>query len=70
MNQEGPNFPYNCATCLDTGCDFCQPKVEPFPPEVWVEMTDQDIEQLIVDGLAELQRRAGITLKLERLWTL
>jgi hypothetical protein len=68
MNQDGPNFPYRCATCLDTGCDHC--KSEPWPKETWAEMTDQDIEQLVCDGMDELQRRAVVTLKLERLWSL
>lgn len=70
MNQEGSNFPYKCATCLDTGCDFCQPKSEPWPKETWADMTDQDIEQLVCDGMDELQRRSAVTLKLERMWTL
>jgi len=68
VNQEGPNFPYRCATCLDIGCDFC--RVENWPPETWVDMTDQDIEQLVCDGLDELKRRSAVTLKLERMWTL
>jgi len=67
MNQEGPNFPYTCATCLDVGCDFCR---ERWPKETWADMTDQDIEQLICDAVDELQGRSAVTLRLERLWTL
>jgi hypothetical protein len=68
MNQPGPNFPYKCATCLDTGCDFCNG--EPWPKETWANMTDQDIEQLLLDAIGELQNRAKVTQKLERLWSL
>jgi len=70
MNQDGPNFPYNCATCLDDGCDHCQTKAEPWPKETWRDMTDQDIEQLLLDAINELQNRAVIRQRLERLWAL
>ena len=72
MNQEGPNFPYTCATCLDVGCDFCREPsfAEPWPKETWADMTDQDIEQLICDAVDELQGRSTVTLRLEKLWTL
>jgi hypothetical protein len=68
VNQPGPNFPYRCATCFETGCDHC--KQEPWPKETWVDMTEGDLEQLVLDAMDELLRRGRQRAKLERWYSL
>jgi len=71
---------YQCWTCLDTGCEYC-PKApdvverigwytEPWPKETWYDLTDQDLEQLVCDGLDELTRRGKVLARLEKLWSM
>lgn len=68
---------YRCFNCCDEGCEFCPNVVErigwytePWPKETWYDLTDQDLEQLVCDGLDELTRRGKRRERLERLWTL
>jgi hypothetical protein len=68
VNQPGPNFPYRCATCFDTGCDAC--RSEPWPKETWADMTEGDLEQLVLDAMDELLRRGRQRAKLERWYSL
>jgi hypothetical protein len=73
VNQPGPNFPYRCATCFDTGCDACKAEpsfAEPWPKETWVDFTEGDLEQLVLDAMDELLRRGRQRAKLERWYSL
>ena len=45
-------------------------KVEPWPVETWVDMLDEELAQLVCDGLDELSRRGKATARLERMWLL
>jgi len=72
VNQPGPNFPYKCATCFDTGCDHCREPsfAEPWPKETWADMTEGDLEQLVLDAMDELLIRARVRETLERWYAL
>ncbi len=62
------NQDYKCVTCLDTGCVACQR--EPWPMELWVDMADEELQGLVLDGLDELLRRNEVLYSLETQWNL